>query len=123
MTHGHNRKQMRTLTVADARYHWRFRSGADGSVLLVQRVVRPGQRLQIMLPEWRDPWLNLSGFHLTEAGKLVLHSDARNEPALVSPGFVRAAIDCALVHGWTPDRPGPIARVVYRQKAFSWLGT
>lgn len=114
---------MRALTVAGVRYHWRFRPGVDSSTLLVQRAVRPGQRLLVTLPEWRDPWLNLSGFHQTAAGELVLHSDAQNEPALVTPGFVRAAIDFALARGWTPDRPGPIAPVVYRQKAFSWPGT
>lgn len=123
MTHGHNRKRMRTLTVAGARYHWRFRPGAHGSTLLVQRAVRPGQRLQVELPEWHDPWLNLSGFHQTEAGELVLHSDAQNEPALITPGFVRAAVDFALARGWAPDRPGPIVQVVYRQKAFSWPRT
>jgi hypothetical protein len=104
---GRRAEALRSIRIGDRVFRWRFRPGAKESVLVLHGAVSFGQPLSVILDGWRDPWLDLSGFHFDEGGGLQLATRTRNEPAIVTPKFVRAAILHALTSGWTPLARGP----------------
>ena len=101
MTRPAKKRGFRQITINDKAYRWKLYPGADESTLKVATAEEGGQVLIVQLSDWRDPWLNISGFHM-ENTALVLHTDAQNEPAIISPKFVHSAILYALAQGWTP---------------------
>lgn len=89
----------RRIVVRDVSFSWRFRPGPHDSTLVVVGPGASGCRLVVTLHGWKDPWLSLSGFQIVD-GVMQLYSSARNQPAVVAPAFVRAAIEHALDQGW-----------------------
>ncbi|MGE0326731.1 MAG: hypothetical protein AB7K71_29275 [Polyangiaceae bacterium] len=110
MTRPSKRRGYRRITVDGREYWWRLQPGYDSSELRVSGSDSAGQRLVVKLKDWRDPWLNLSGFEERD-GKLQLWTSARNSPAIISPAFVAPLIQRALAEGWTPERRLPTFRL------------
>jgi hypothetical protein len=124
VSHPKKKYGFKTIHVEGDTFRWRFDSGPDDSSLKLSGAVSSGQPLEITLVGWRNPWFAISGFDITEAGrKLVLRTDAHNEPEIVTPKFVRTAILHALAHGWMPNKPGQHLYGRYSDHAFSALST
>ena len=104
----------RPIVVGAHRLRWRFAPGAVDSTLTV---VGPGGRLVVTLVGWRDPWLTLTGATV-DGAELVLTTAAVNDPPIVGPGFVRAAIEAALALGWAPAARGPGFDLAHREGQF-----
>lgn len=102
----------RTITVGAQAMFWQVRTESSEVV-----VVAGGRRLVVRLHGWRDPWLSISDVHVRD-GVMTFESSARNEPAIVGPGFVRRAIDFALANGWSPVERGPDLKVVFIADSF-----
>jgi hypothetical protein len=103
--------------VGEHRLRWRFAPGAVDSVVTV---VGRGGRLTVTLYGWRDPWMALSGVAVV-GDTLTLTTAAVNDPPVIGPGFVQAAVVQALARGWDPqarargDGPGPRRRRLHRR--------
>jgi hypothetical protein len=107
----------RAIVVRGIRFRWRSRAGESDSALTVVGPERSGGRLVVVLRGWRDPWLALSGFAVA-GDELELRAEAGNEPSVVGPGFVRAAIEWAIDAGWDyRDRAGAV-QAEYRDHRF-----
>ncbi len=110
----------KTIHVEGDTFRWRFYPGPIDSSLKLSGAVSSGQQLEITLVGWRDPIFTISGFEITEEGrKLVLHTDAHNEPEIVTPKFVREAVLHGLAHDWTPNKRGPRLFCRYGNRVFS----
>ena len=122
MSHPKKRHGFRAISVKGSAFRWRFHPCADNSHMTVQSATSSGRQLSIVLTGWRDPWLCLSGFNRVEGG-LVLHTEAQNEPQVVTAKFAREAILHCLSAGWKPEERGPCLFCVYRGGAFSALSS
>jgi hypothetical protein len=122
MSYPKKKHGFKIIYVEEETFRWRFYSGPTDSSLKLLGTISSGQPLEITLVGWRNPWFAISGFEVIEDGqKLVLHTDAHNEPEIVTPKFVREAILHGLAHGWTPNKPGQRLYGRYRDHAFSAL--
>lgn len=111
----------RSIKIGDCIFRWRFRPGPKESVLILHGPVSSGRPLSVIMAGWRDPWLNLSGFHIYDSGGLVLETKTRNEPETVTPKFAQSAILHALAKGWNPLERGPRLFCIYGSGQFSEL--
>lgn len=110
MTRPRKRRGYRRINVDGREYWWRLQPGYDSSELRVSGTDSSGQRLVVELKDWRDPWLNLSGFEERD-GMLQLWTSARNSPGVITPAFVAPLIQRALAEGWSPERRLPTFRL------------
>lgn len=108
------RRGFRTIVVGEHRLRWRFAPGAVDSALTV---VGPGGRLTVTLRGWRDPWLALSGVTV-DGATLSLATSAVNDPPIIGPGFVHAAVAHALAHGWDPQARGAAMALAHASGRF-----
>jgi hypothetical protein len=118
---GRRADALRSIRIGDGIFRWRFRPGAKESALVLHGSISSGQPLSVILGGWRDPWLNISGFRFDEGGDMLLETRAPNEPAIVTPKFVRLAILHALASGWRPLERGPRVYCLYSGGKFSAL--
>jgi hypothetical protein len=118
---GRKSRALRSLVVEGRTFRWRFRARVEDSRLTLYGEVSSGQPLRVILPEWRDPWLHICGFHIDAENRLHLATAARNEPAIITPSFARLAVLHGLANGWTPHERGPRLFCFYREGRFSEL--
>ena len=116
--HPSKRRGFRPITVGGTAFSWRLRPGAKQSTLVVRSSDSSGQALIVTLSDWRDPWLNISGFDVNEDGMQV-YTSAVNQPASITAAFVRQAIEAALKRGWDPEARSQPFALEYRGGAFS----
>lgn len=90
--------RLRQIMVDGRPFRWRF----DG-VLVVIPGDHTGPQLVVDW-EWRD-WLEPDG--------------PGDEPLVVTPGFVAAAVQFGLDHGWQPTGGGPPVRLGFQNGAFT----
>ena len=91
-------KWMRPITVGRHRLRWRF-----DDVLVVVPAKQSGPRLCVDWG-WVD-WLEPDG--------------PGAEPLVITPKFVAAAVQAALLHGWDPDANGPPLRLIFKDGNFA----
>jgi hypothetical protein len=96
------KRGFRPIKVANRSYRWKLTPGVSESLIHVTGAERKYPHLIVHLPDWRDPWHNLTGFH-QEGTSLILHTSAHNDPSIITPAFVRAAILYAISNGWDTD--------------------
>jgi hypothetical protein len=118
---GRRADALRSIRIGGRVFRWRFRPGAKESALVLHGAVSSGQPLSVILDRWRDPWLNISGFRFDESGGMLLETAVRNEPAILTPKFVRLAILHGLANGWTPSARGSRLFCIYSGGTFSEL--
>jgi hypothetical protein len=95
------KKGFRTISVDGTTFRWRLQAGLSGR-LTIYGADSDSARLVVELPGLRDPWLFINEVRVI--GKtLELSSSVQNEPALVTPSFVRAAILAGLAQGFRPE--------------------
>ena len=111
----------RAISVGSRIYRWSFRTGAKHSTLVLYGSVSSGQPLSVVLLDWRDPWFCITGFTVDPNNDVILNTCARNEPAIMTPKFVRSSILHSLANGWLPLKPKPRLFCVYREGNFSEL--
>jgi hypothetical protein len=99
MSQPRKKRGFRSITVAERNYRWKLLSGVSESIVKVTGAEQKHPDLKIHLPDWKDPWLNLSGFH-QEGTSLILHTSVQNEPQIITPAFVGNAILYAISKGW-----------------------
>jgi hypothetical protein len=122
MTHPKKKKGFRKIDVEGQEFRWHFRPSFDNSYLTLQSTVSSGEKLIVILLGWKDPWLAINGYHLTDGGNVLhLHIAAQNEPEIVTSKFVRTAILHGLANGWKPNDRHPLLYCVYSQGLFSSL--
>jgi len=108
------RRSFRTIVIGEHRLRWRFAPGAVDSVVTV---VGRGGRLTVTLYGWRDPWLALSGAAVV-GDTLTLATAAVNDPPVIGPGFVHAAVVQALARGWAPQVRGAAMALAHANGGF-----
>ncbi len=108
------RRGFRTIVVGEHRLRWRFAPGAVDSVVTV---VGRGGRLTVTLYGWRDPWMALSGV-VVVGDTLTLTTAAVNDPPVIGPGFVQAAVVQALARGWDPQARGAAMALAHAAGGF-----
>jgi hypothetical protein len=120
MSYPKKKHGFKIIHVEEEMFRWRFYPGPTDSSLKLLGAISSGQPLEITLVGWRNPWFAISGFEVIEDGqKLVLHTDAHNEPEIVTPKFVREAVLHGLDNGWTPNKPGQRLYCRYSNRVFS----
>jgi hypothetical protein len=80
-----------------------------------------GQPLHVILPEWRDPWLNIASFVINDSGALRITTNGWNQPAIITPRFAREAILHGLASGWRPHERGAKLFCIYGGGTWSEL--
>lgn len=118
MTEPKHPKGFRDIIVGGVMYRWCFRPHPDDSELIVIGPERSGCRLVVTLRRWQDPWHTICGFRMV-GDDLQLFMSARNDPAVIAPGFVRTAIEHALDVGWNPRERRPDLMLDYKERTFS----
>ena len=83
---------LRTITVNEAVFRWRFAPREWNSSPMVYGEVS-GAPLHVTLRGWQDHWL-------------VFPTPTPNSPTPIGPAFARLAIEFALRSGWQPERKG-----------------
>jgi hypothetical protein len=106
MSYPKKRQGRRAITVDGQHYRWKLWPSSPNSRLVVTGSKNGGQRLEIILLGWQDPWLAISGIQVDDAG-MTLFTDAANSPAVIASGFVRETIEFGLSHGWNPEVAAP----------------
>ncbi len=118
MTAPRRRKGFRAIVVGGVTYRWAFRPGPTASVLVVYGEASNSARLEVHMPDWRDPWYNVD--RVVIAGdELHLGTSVANAPAVVSSGFARRAIEAGLAAGFAAARPGQTLRLVFAEDRFA----
>jgi hypothetical protein len=118
---GRGAQALRRILVNGHAFRWRFQPGFEESVLTVCGEASSGRPLHIILRGWRDPWLNITGFVTDDSGALVFSTKTSNEPAIVTPRFVREAILHGLALGWCPYERGAKLFCIYEGGKWSEL--
>jgi hypothetical protein len=122
MTHPKKKKSFRTIDVEGQKFRWHFRPSFDNSYLTLQSTVSSGEQLIIILLGWKDPWLAINDFHITDGGNVLdLYTAAQNEPEIITNKFVRTVILHGLANDWKPNDRHPPLYCVYSQGIFSSL--
>ena len=116
MTTPRRKKGFRTISVDGRGWRWRLEAGQSGR-LTVYGADSASARLVVELPGF-DPWLSISEVRVI-GRTLELSTSAKNEPALVTPAFVRAAILAGLAQGFRPELRGREFLLRFQDGAFS----
>ena len=93
------KRGLRPISVEGQRYRWSFRAGEVGRLWVV-REEGAGERLEVVSPEWTNPWLWMG-----------TPADAGRTFHPVTPALVARAIREALRLGWKPERAGSTFRL------------
>ena len=118
MGYASKKRDFKSIQVNTEKYRWCFRHGS----ITLQSMDSSARQLEIVLVGWRDPWLCITGFQISEDGQtLQLQTDAVNEPQVVTAKFARQAISHGLEHGWNPDERGQRVYCAYKDLTFGQL--
>jgi hypothetical protein len=106
MSYPKKRQGRRAITVDGQHYRWKLWPSSPNSRLVVTGSKNGGQRLEIILLGWQDPWLAISGIQVDD-GSMTLLTDAANIPEVIASRFIREMIEFGLSQGWNPEFAAP----------------
>jgi hypothetical protein len=98
---------LRKVKVGTIAYYWTFK--ADYAIQLINigvGEVENRNKTLLIQAYYNDPWLTF--------GETL---ERKNEIDLITPGFIKQAIDFALVHGWN-NQENKVLNLGYENKAF-----